>query len=88
MTETRGFNGLQLLIAFVTGAATGAAVAYLTAPRTGKETRQALQVWARDARSKASRIPPAVRDAVERGTHAGKEAFAKSYRGDSVPSDS
>jgi gas vesicle protein len=87
MTETRGFNGLQLLIAFAAGAATGAAVAYITAPRSGKETREALQVWAKDARSKASRIPQAVREAVERGANAGKEAFAHSYRGDSTPTD-
>jgi gas vesicle protein len=87
MTETRGFSGLQLLMAFATGAAAGAAVAYLTAPRTGRETRETLQAWARDARSRASRIPQAVREAVDRGTQAGKEAFADSYRGDSVPSD-
>jgi gas vesicle protein len=88
MTETRGFNGLQLLIAFATGAAAGAAVAYITAPRTGKETREALQVWAKDARDRAARIPQAVREAVDRGTQAGKEAFAHSYRGDSSPTDS
>ena len=88
MTETRSFNGLQLLLAFATGAAAGAAVAFITAPRSGKETREALQVWARDARDKASRIPHAVREAVDRGTHAGKEAFSQSYRGDSAPSDS
>jgi gas vesicle protein len=88
MTETRGFNGLQILIAFVTGAAAGAAVAYMTAPRTGKDTRAALQGWAKDARNKASRIPQAVRDAVDRGTQAGKEAFAQSYSSDSMTSDS
>jgi gas vesicle protein len=88
MTETRGFNGLQLLIAFATGAAAGAAVAYMTAPRTGKEARAAMQGWAKDARTKASRIPQAVREAVERGTQAGKEAFAQSYRSDSTPADS
>jgi gas vesicle protein len=87
MMEARGYNGLQLLVAFATGAAAGAAVAYLTAPRSGKQTRDALQVWAKDARGKASRIPQAVREAVERGAQAGREAFAHSYRGDSAPSD-
>jgi gas vesicle protein len=56
----------------------------LTAPRSGKETREALQDWARDARDKASRIPQAVREAVERGKQAGKEAFVESYKGDSA----
>jgi gas vesicle protein len=87
MIETRSFSGLQLFVAFATGAAAGAAVAYLTAPRSGKETRDALQVWAREARNKASRLPQAVRQAVERGSHAGKDAFSESHRGDGARSD-
>ena len=81
MIETR-FNGLHLLAALSAGALAGAVVTYLSAPRSGKETREAIQHWANDARDKASRIPQAVRHAVERGTQAGKEAFADSYRGD------
>ena len=82
MTESRSFSGVQLLVAFATGAAAGAAVAYLTAPSSGKETREALQDWTRDARGRASRLPQAVREAVERGAQAGKDAFSESYRGD------
>lgn len=81
MTDTRNFNALHIVAAFAAGAVAGAAVAYLTAPRSGRETRAALQDWARDAREKAARIPHAVREAVERGKQAGKEAFAESYRG-------
>ena len=81
MTETRGFNGLHLFAAMTAGAVVGAAVAYLTAPRSGKETREALQDWAKTTRDKASRLPQAVQHAVARGTQAGKEAFAYSYRG-------
>jgi gas vesicle protein len=87
MTETRDFNGLHLLAAFTVGAMAGAVVAYLTAPRSGKETREAIQDWAKDARDKASRLPQAVRHAVERSTQAGKDAFAESYRGDSARSE-
>jgi gas vesicle protein len=87
MTETRSSSGLQILIAFATGAIAGAAVAYLTAPRSGKETREALQSWASDARNSASRLPRAVREAVDRGTHAAKEAFADSYRSDGTRRD-
>lgn len=82
MTDHRGFNGMKVFVAFAVGAAAGAAVAYLTAPRSGKETREALQAWARDARDKAASIPHALKHAVERGTKAGKEAFAESYGGD------
>jgi gas vesicle protein len=81
MTETRG-RGLQCLVAFATGAAAGCAIAYLTAPRTGRETREALQFWTRDIRDKASRLPQATRAALERGSRAGREAFAESYRQD------
>jgi gas vesicle protein len=88
MAETRSTSGLQLLIAFATGAVAGAAVAYLTAPRSGKETREALQAWAGEARTSAARLPRAVRSAVDRGTHAAKEAFAESYREDASRSDS
>jgi gas vesicle protein len=87
MTETRNINGVQLLVAFTTGAVAGAAVAYLTAPRSGKETRDALQRWANEARGNASRLPHAVREAVDRGTHAAKDAFAESYRGDGARND-
>ena len=83
MTDTRGFGGSHLLIAFVTGAAAGAVMAYLTAPRSGKETREALQSWAQEARNKAGRLPHAMGQAVERATNAGKDAFAESYRGNS-----
>ena len=81
MMNTQSFSAKQLFIAFATGAAAGAVVAYLTAPRSGKETRAALQTWARDARDKAVVIPRAVRNAVDRGTKAGKEAFLESYGG-------
>jgi gas vesicle protein len=87
MMGTRSFSGTQLLVAFIAGSATGAVVALMTAPRSGKETREALQVWAQDVREKAARIPHSVGQAVQRGTQAGKEAFSESYRGGNSGSD-
>jgi len=87
MTDTRGFTTLQVFTAFVTGAVAGAAVAFMTAPRSGKETREALQGWAQDVRSKAVRIPQAVGHAVDRATQAGKEAFSESFGNNSSRSD-
>jgi gas vesicle protein len=78
MNDSRGFTGTQMLITLLVGAAAGAAIALLTAPRSGSETRQALQEWGRDVRDKAMRLPHAVRHASERATHAGKEAFRES----------
>ena len=80
MMSVRQSHGLQYLAAFAAGAAAGCAVAYLTAPRTGRETREALQYWAKDMRDKASRLPQATRKAIEHGSRAGKEAFAEEYR--------
>ena len=82
MYETRSHTGLNCLAAFATGALAGCAIAYLTAPRNGRETREALQFWAKDIRDKASRIPQATRAAFERGGRAGKEAFVESYKTD------
>jgi gas vesicle protein len=64
MIETRGSRGF---VFFTLGALTGAAIAYLTAPRTGRESREALTSWGRNLRSKAQRIPEGIREAVERG---------------------
>lgn len=72
MNDAKGFGFIQLLIAFLAGAAAGSAVVLLTAPRAGRETREALQGWAREVRGKSSRFA----QAAERA----KEAFADSLR--------
>jgi gas vesicle protein len=87
MSETRGFNGTHMLITLLVGAAAGATIALLTAPRSGRETRQALQDWGREVRDRAVRLPHAVRHASERATHAGKEAFRESMDGEPARSD-
>jgi hypothetical protein len=71
MIETRASRGLFL---FAVGALTGAAVAYLTAKRTGPESRRALRDWGR-------RIPAGIRDAVERRRRESDgDSYASSYR--------
>ena len=82
MNEPRTFSGSHLLIAFATGAAAGAAIALLTAPRSGREMRGALQDWARDVGGKASRLPHAVGQAFERASQAGRTAFTETLRND------
>jgi gas vesicle protein len=61
----------QLLFAFLGGAAAGAVTAYLTAPRSGAESRGRLQAIADDTRDTANRVPLALRKATE----AAREAF-------------
>ena len=85
-------NSGSMMVAFVVGALTGAAVALLFAPATGEETRELLAQKARDGRDKA-------RDAVDQGreyyrsqrenlvtaVERGREAFQQAReRGDQV----
>ncbi len=53
-------SGSNVMIAFVVGALTGAAVALLFAPASGEETREYLGKKAREGKDKA-------RDAMEQG---------------------
>ena len=68
MSERQQTSGGSLLLAFLAGAATGAVVALLTAPKTGRETRESVGSWVRrggpgDAVARAAR---AARDAFDR----------------------
>ena len=60
MSRESDGNAALVLVAFVMGAVTGAAVALLCTPATGEETRRALNERARDGRDLAM-------DAAERG---------------------
>ena len=53
-------SGSSVMIAFVIGAVTGAAVALLFAPASGEETREYLSKRAREGKDKA-------RDAMDQG---------------------
>ena len=64
-----GFS--QIFFAFLGGAAAGAVAAYLTAPRSGAESRRRLQAVADDTRDTANRVPLALRKATE----AARDAF-------------
>jgi gas vesicle protein len=78
-------NSGGLMVAFVIGALTGAAVALLYAPATGEETREFLGQKAREGKAKAREAMDQGRDyyarnrenivsAVERGREAFQQA--------------
>jgi gas vesicle protein len=80
MSDTNGYGGAHLLIAFLAGTVAGAAVAYLTAPGSGRETRESLKGWAGEVRGKAVRVPHAVREAYVKASEAAKTAFVEALR--------
>jgi gas vesicle protein len=83
-------NSGGVLIAFVVGALTGAAVALLFAPASGEETREYLGQKAREGREKAREAMDQGRDYYQRqrenvvsAVDRGREAFQQAReRGD------
>jgi gas vesicle protein len=80
-----------IIVAFVLGAITGAAVALLTAPQSGEETRRLLAEKAREGRERASEAARQGREFVNRGRETlssaidrGREAYEQA-RGKSAP---
>jgi gas vesicle protein len=72
----------SILLAFILGAVSGAAVALLYAPASGSETREYLGEKAREGRDKAAEATERGRQALSQGretlTHAierGREAY-------------
>lgn len=61
-----GIGAGGLLLAFVAGAVTGAAVALLFAPAAGEETREFLGQRAREGREKAGALAQKGREVVDR----------------------
>lgn len=75
-------GGSAVLTAFILGAFTGAAVALLFAPATGKETRELLGERAREGRDRANELADQAREIlqrqkqnVEQAIERGREAY-------------
>lgn len=62
MSDNCGFTGTHLFIAFLAGAATGAAVALLTTPTTGPENREKVKHAYDVARAKLTRAEKALEE--------------------------
>ncbi|MBI5056588.1 MAG: YtxH domain-containing protein [Nitrospirae bacterium] len=73
MNDDRGFSAGSVLLAFVLGGVVGAGIALLTAPQSGKETREKIKEFADDTRKKATeyagQVKEKVTSAVEHGKH-------------------
>jgi gas vesicle protein len=85
-------NSGSLMVAFVIGALTGAAVALLVAPASGEETREFLGQKAREGKARAREAMDQGRDYYQRqretlvsAVERGREAFQQAReRGDQV----
>jgi gas vesicle protein len=81
-----------VVLAFVLGAITGAAVALLMAPATGEETRRVLAEKAREGRERANDAARQAQDMVNRGKDTlnsaierGREAYEQARGGAADP---
>ena len=71
-----GFSGTQLFLAVLGGAAAGAAVALLAAPKSGRETRAQIADVLKNGKEKARHLPGAVKVA----SSAARNAFVDAMR--------
>jgi gas vesicle protein len=77
----------SVLLAFILGAVSGAAVALLYAPATGEETRRYLGQKAREGRDRAAEMAERSRQAMNQGRETlssaidrGREAYQQARR--------
>lgn len=67
MAHDDGAGAGSILLAFILGAVSGAAVALLYAPQSGRETRELLGEKANEARARAAEAAARGRDAINQG---------------------
>ena len=78
MSSEKGINGLGgYLGAFVLGAAAGVTIGLLTAPRSGRETRERLKSAGLDLEKTVARGTGAIRRAGAKAVKAGQEVFER-----------
>lgn len=83
MSSQEGSQG-GLMLAFIAGAAVGAAAALLLAPVTGQETREYLNQRAREGKTKASEAARQGREILDRQRGTVTAAFGR-RQGDQTP---
>ena len=87
MTKDESAGSGSILLAFILGAVSGAAVALLYAPATGRETRDYLNDKAEEARQRAADAAAKGREAISQGRDTlstaierGREAYQQARR--------
>jgi gas vesicle protein len=67
MAKEEGAGAGSILLAFILGAVSGAAVALLYAPASGRETREYLGEKAREGRERANKAAERGREMINQG---------------------
>lgn len=87
MARDEGAGGGTVVLAFLLGAVSGAALALLYAPATGDETRKYLRDKAREGRDRAADALDKSREAVKEGRDVvaqaierGREVYQKAHQ--------
>jgi len=87
MSRDEGAGAGSILLAFILGAVSGAALALLYAPATGRETREYLGDRAADARARAAEAAAKGREVINQGRETittaierGREAYQQARR--------
>jgi gas vesicle protein len=87
MTRDEGTGAGSILLAFLLGAAAGAAAAILYAPASGRETREYLGDKAAEARARAAEAAAKGREALNQGRETlttaierGREAYQQARK--------
>jgi gas vesicle protein len=75
MSNEKGFSAGSVILAFLVGGLTGAAVALLFAPQTGKQTRDKINDLAGDVSEKAEKLAKSLRSGVKDAMEYGKETI-------------
>jgi gas vesicle protein len=76
MERSSGLGLGSIFLAFLTGAAAGAAVALLNAPEDGEAMRRRLRGLAMNSKDKVARLPAAIKNAGG----VAKDAFSEAYK--------
>ena len=82
--KNSGTHESRTMLYFLAGVTAGAAVALLTAPQSGRETRRKLKQAKDDFTERASRVGKAIGEAYRRAAEAGKEGFVHELNGTSA----
>ena len=77
MADEKGISAGTVLVSFVAGAAIGAGLALLYAPKTGQELRESLNDFTEDAVGKIKEYTREAQEKIKTALEEGKEAVVE-----------